>query len=148
MITLRSWLNVCQETLLGDTDRFQSIKIGSTLSESWKLLFGVPQGSVLGPLLFSLYTAPLSLLIGRHKGVKFHFYADDTQLYINLSHKILLMPSISSTDVFKMLRSGYPPANWNSIQIKQNSLFLDPRDKLSSHFPIEFLGNPLRPAVS
>ena len=65
---------------------FQSVKIGSTLSDLQKLLFGVPQGSVLGPLLFSLYTSPLSTLIGKHKGVNFHFYADDSQLYVHLSH--------------------------------------------------------------
>ena len=40
------------------TDRYQSIKIDSTLSDVWKLLFDIPQGSVLGPLLFSLYTTP------------------------------------------------------------------------------------------
>ena len=68
------------------TERSQSVKIGSTLSDLQKLLFGVPQGSVLGPLLFSHYTSPLSTLIGKHKGVKFHFYADDSQLYIHLSH--------------------------------------------------------------
>ena len=49
------------------TDRYQSIKIGSTLSYVCKLLFGVPQGSVLGPLLFSLYTTPLSLIISKQK---------------------------------------------------------------------------------
>ena len=40
------------------TDRYQSIKIGFTLSDVCKLLFGVPQRSVLYPLLFSLYTPP------------------------------------------------------------------------------------------
>ena len=61
------------------TECYQSVKIGSTLSNLQKLLFGVPQGYVLGPLLFSLYRSPLSTLTGKHKGVNFHFYADDTE---------------------------------------------------------------------
>ena len=68
------------------TECFQSVKIGSTLSHLQKLLFGVPHGSVLGPLLFSRYTFPLSTLNDKHKGINFHFYADDTQLYVHLSH--------------------------------------------------------------
>ena len=66
-------------------DRFQSVKIGSVVSECFKLNFGVPQGSVLGPLLFSLYTSPLSNVIAKFKDVKYHFYADDSQSFIHLS---------------------------------------------------------------
>ena len=42
------------------SDRFQSVKLDHCLSKNVTLPFGVPQGSVLGPLLFSLYTGPLS----------------------------------------------------------------------------------------
>ena len=59
---LQNWFGVSGSVLKWFTsylmDRYQSVKIGSTLSEVCKLLFGVPQGSVLGPLLFSLYTTP------------------------------------------------------------------------------------------
>ena len=88
---LRNWFGVGGSVLKWFTsylsDRYQSIKIGFTLSDVCKLLFGIPQGSVLGPLLFSLYTTTLSLIITKHKGIKFHFYADDSQVYIHLSQK-------------------------------------------------------------
>jgi len=63
--------------------RSQRVCVHGILSEMQFLLSGVPQGSVLGPLVFTMYTRPLGIIAQRY-GVKYHLYADDTQLYISL----------------------------------------------------------------
>ena len=60
--------------------RSQYVRIGTSCSSVIDLICGVPQGSVLGPFLFILYTAGLISLIQSH-GLTLHLYADDTQVY-------------------------------------------------------------------
>ena len=68
-------------------DRRQAVVVNGKLSPVTKLQYGVPQGSVLGPLLFTLYITPLGSIVRRH-GLVAHFYADDTQLYLTFDPQV------------------------------------------------------------
>ena len=61
-------------------DRSQAVTIENCDSEHHKIIWGVPQGSVCGAPLFTLYTAPIGDLISCHK-LQHIEYADDTQVY-------------------------------------------------------------------
>ena len=61
------------------SDRTQSVVVDGLMSTPIPLVFGVPQGSVLGPVLFNLYSQTLSDVIAFHS-CDYHKYADDTEI--------------------------------------------------------------------
>ena len=62
------------------TDRSQTVLINGTQSQPRPLKRGVPLGSVLGPILFTIYTLPLGDILRNHR-LPYHLYADDSQEY-------------------------------------------------------------------
>ena len=76
--TALEWL----QSYLADRSKF--VLIEGEKSSTHDLEFGVPQGSVLGPILSLLYTSPLADIL-RSYNMSFHRYADDTQLYVSFT---------------------------------------------------------------
>jgi len=62
------------------TNRYQAVVFGTQVSSLRNLSIGVPQGSVLGSLLFSIYVNDLPSILSE---CKVHLYADDVQIYVS-----------------------------------------------------------------
>ncbi|KAF7247065.1 RNA-directed DNA polymerase from mobile element jockey [Varanus komodoensis] len=130
-------------------DRFQKVVLGDYGSAPWQLCHGVPQGSILSPLLFNIYMKPLGEVI-RRCGLRTHQYADDTQLYLSFStnpgeavavlnrclaevmgwmraNKLKLNPD--KTEVLLVGGSGFGEGDLNLVL---NGVALPPRDKVRS----------------
>ena len=73
------------------------VQIECSRSSMRELNCGVPQGSVLGPLLYVLYTSPVADIIKRHN-LTYHLYADDTQLYVSFK--------LGSDDLLSLAKSS------------------------------------------
>ena len=84
--------------------RNHTIKIGNHMSDTVLDQYGVPQGSVIGPILFTLYTAPIHDIISSYNLCSM-FYADDTQIYTSCtpSDRDTALSNITNclTDIFK-----------------------------------------------
>ena len=109
---------------------------------------GNQQGSVLGPLLFILYTTPLSQILSSYQDINHHLYADDTQAYTSFN------TSTFKPNIQQLQNCLVNVQDW----MYQNKLKLNPdkteflvignkcqREKFVSEFPIDILGNQLSP---
>ena len=87
------------------SDRYQYVKIGDVCSDKLSSEFGVPQGSVLGPMLFVLFISPVAQVVEKF-GLRHHQYADDTQIYVSFK------PTDSLQCLSVIERTTHAVRNW------------------------------------
>ena len=84
------------------TNRSFSVNIKKEHSNRQWLNYGIPQGSLLGPILFIMYTKDITKIANKHK-LSIHMYADDTQLYIGFQAGVPCNVAITESTIHECL---------------------------------------------
>ena len=112
-------------------NRSMSVSIENSFSAPTPVRFGVRKGSVLGPILYFMYTAPLCDILSA-QNIDFHMYADDTQLYIPIGN--------DNSNVYRLEKCITDLKNWmttNKLKLNGEKAEIIILSNKSKNFPID-----------
>ena len=129
------------------SDRTQSVRIGHAISEARAITYGVPQGSILGPALFSIYindlpTTPIVCPL--------ESYVDDSKIYLSFSYKDIKVAEIQLTNDLRRI-AAWCCSNSLLANPEKTKLLLFGTTQMLNHvqdFQVTFLEKELRPVSS
>uniref|UniRef100_A0A3P9L8G6 Reverse transcriptase domain-containing protein n=1 Tax=Oryzias latipes TaxID=8090 RepID=A0A3P9L8G6_ORYLA len=119
------------------TDRTEYVLMGGCRWSTLLVTCGVPQGSVLGPILFIIDMLPLGRVISKH-GLSFHCYADDTQIYIKTAPNSPAAPSHLTACLEEM--KAWMNSNFLQLNSSKTEALVvgPPADKFLLNIPVHF----------
>ena len=130
------------------SNRSFNVKIKCSISNGVITLYGVPQGSILGPILFLLYISEIER-IAKFYGLKLHMFADDMQLYISFQRSHI---SSSISNIEHCLRHIKLWMSSNFLKINEDKtkfLVISPKNNNCNMFTdlcISFGGSIIEPS--
>ena len=100
-------------------NRSCQVSVSGKYSKVFHLRYGLPQGSVTGPLGFVYYTHVVGRIL-RHHGVKYHIYADDIQIYLEVNPNV---PGDVQCALFKLMKCVEDIQRWmveNKLKLNED----------------------------
>ena len=148
---LRDWFGVDGTVLMWNkfylTNHRQKVKMGSSFLDAFSLPYGVPQDSVLGRMLFTLYTTPVSHIIFSFN-VTHHLYANDIQIYLALDSRNFDSSIVELTECIACIQNWMDGARLKLNPEKTEFTVIGnrrARESLMQKFSTQFLGNSISP---
>ena len=128
-------------------DRTQRVSVEGVLSEMSRLFYGVPQGSVLGPIEFCIFIHfPFRAILNYYK-IDYHIYADDTQIYCSFNAESLDEVLESLNNCISDIRSWMIT---NRLKINDSKteflLITSPRSRFAKDIQISIGQSKIRPS--